>query len=240
MERRYYYTLFMFLALGVFLLTRRLMPKVPELAAVPWWKKGSLALGALVGGALGGKLPFVLAGGADWWSSTAWLSDGKTITTALLGGYLGVEITKLMLDVHAKTGDSFALPLALALAVGRFGCFFYGCCYGAPTDMPWGVDFGDGLRRHPTQIYEVAFHLCMAVLLWRLMATAVLRYQRLKLYFIAYGIFRFLTEFVRPEPRGELGLTFYQWVALLLIAVMSLLWYVDARWKARQVQPALG
>src|SRR4029450_6126480 len=89
--------------------------------------------------------------------------------------YRAVELTKLVLHIHVKTGDTFALPLALALAVGRFGCFFNGCCFGQPSNLPWAVDFGDGIRRHPTQLYEVLFHLTMAGVLIFLMRHELLR-----------------------------------------------------------------
>jgi prolipoprotein diacylglyceryltransferase len=147
----------------------------------------------------------------------------------LLGAYLAVELTKLLLGICQKTGDAFALPLALALAVGRWGCFCNGCCAGIPTDLPWGVDFGDGLYRHPTQVYESLFHGCMAGLLLWLTLAERLRYQRLKLYLICYGIFRFGMEFLRPEPANLAGLTFYQWVCVVLIGGMVAQWCYDAR-----------
>jgi phosphatidylglycerol---prolipoprotein diacylglyceryl transferase len=223
------YSLFMVLALGVFLLARRLQPTPPAVRALPWQQRAGLLAAAFLGGVLGAKLPFVLAGGADWWAGSAWLSDGKTITTALIGAYLAVELAKLLLGVRVKTGDTFALPLALALAVGRWGCFLGGCCYGSPTELPWGVDFGDGVLRHPTQVYEILFHLGMVVVLVAVIRAGALRGQRLKLYLIAYGVFRFLTEFLRPEPAGWLGLTFYQWVALVLVVGLSIQWVFDAR-----------
>jgi prolipoprotein diacylglyceryltransferase len=167
-----------------------------------------------------------------------WVGDGKTIVAALLGAYLGVEAAKLVLGVRVKTGDTYALPIALGLAVGRWGCFFNGCCYGVATDLPWAVDFGDGLRRHPTQVYEVLFHLSMAVVLWQLLRTGALRYQRLKLYLIAYGGYRFATEFIRPEPAWRLVLTFYQWGALVLVAAMAAQWLWDERLKRREEEAA--
>jgi len=223
------YTAFMILALLVFLLARRLAPLPRALAALLWWQRLTLGLAAFVGGALGAKLPFVFGRGESWLTEAAWISDGKTITTGLIGAYLAVELTKLALGVRVKTGDTFALPLALALAVGRLGCFFNGCCYGTATVLPWGIDFGDGVRRHPTQLYESLFHVTMAIVLWQLSRHHLLRYQRLKLYLIAYGTYRFFTEFIRPEPAWWHGLTFYQWAALILIAGMTIHWLVDAR-----------
>ena len=91
-------------------------------------------------------------------------------------------------------GDSFAVPVAASVAVGRLACFVGCCCYGAPTILPWGVDFGDGLRRHPTQLYEAAFHLSMAVVLVVLARRGLFRIQLIKLYILTYLAYRFLTH----------------------------------------------
>jgi phosphatidylglycerol---prolipoprotein diacylglyceryl transferase len=228
------YSSFMLLSLAVFLVARRFMPRPGSLALLPWWKRALITLAGFIGGSLGGKLPFVFssADGALTW--TAWLSDGKTITVALIGAYVAVELAKSLLDVTVKTGDGFAIPLALALAVGRLGCFCNGCCAGVETSLPWSVDFGDGVCRHPTQIYESLFHLGMAALLWGLLRSERFRYQLLKLYLIAYGVYRLCTEMIRPEPRDWWGLTFYQVVSVLLVAGLSLQWLVDERRKRRE------
>ena len=107
---------------------------------------------------IGAKLPFVLADWQGLLSGRAWFENGKTIVFGMVGGYFGVELAKALLGVRVKTGDSFAVPVAAAVAVGRLGCFAAGCCHGRSRALPWGVDFGDGLRRHPTQLYESAFH----------------------------------------------------------------------------------
>jgi prolipoprotein diacylglyceryltransferase len=254
--RRLAYAGFMLLAMLVFLLARRVMPKAEGLAAVPWRKRAGLLLAAFIGGSLGGKLPFAVTAFISWLSGapqldgrtiaaefvTAWVGDGKTIVAALIGAYLAVELAKRLLDVRVKTGDSFAVPLALAMAVGRWGCFFNGCCYGVETKLPWGVWFNvpgpDGATRlmkcHPTQIYESLFHLAMALVLIWLTLRGLLPRQRLKLYLIAYGVYRFLTEFIRPEPRYWPGLTFYQWAALGLVVGLLAQWWADQRSPARQ------
>jgi prolipoprotein diacylglyceryltransferase len=229
----------MLLVLAAFLLARHFLPRPRALQAVPWHFRVGLALAAFIGGALGAKLPFVVAAlagtlppsppGAGLLGDSAWLRDGKTITTGLVGAYLAVELTKLALGVRVKTGDTFALPLALALAVGRWGCFFNGCCHGTETALPWGADFGDGVRRHPTQAYESLFHLAMAGVLLLLLRRGALRTHHLQLYLIAYGVYRFLTEYIRPEPEVLLGLTFYQWVSAVLVAGLSAQWLLERR-----------
>ncbi|HLN28959.1 MAG TPA: prolipoprotein diacylglyceryl transferase family protein [Gemmataceae bacterium] len=229
MTPRLLYALFMFAALAVFVGARRWVAKPPELEHLPWWKKLVLATAGLAGGVLGAKLPFVLTGDYAVASAHVWLSDGKTIVTGLIGAYLAVELAKLALGIRIKTGDTYAVPLALALAVGRWGCFCNGCCYGTPTSLPWGVDFGDGILRHPTQIYESIFDLVMAVILWALASRALLPRQRLKLFLIAYGFYRLATELIRPEPVWLWNLTFYQAACLVLIVALLVQWIIDSR-----------
>jgi phosphatidylglycerol:prolipoprotein diacylglycerol transferase len=237
MQPHHWYTAFMLLALAVFLVARHYTPKPPELAALPFSHRLALGLAAFVGGALGAKLPFLFAEPLDWSDAESWLRavfrDGKTVVAGLGGAYLAVEAIKKILDIRVKTGDTFALPLALAMAVGRWGCFFNGCCYGTPTSLPWAVSFrqknGAWLRCHPTQIYESLFHLAMACVLLEVMHRGALKRQRLKLYLICYGVFRFLTEFIRPEEPWLLGLTAYQWGAMCLVIGLSLQWQMDRR-----------
>ncbi len=218
------YACLMLAAAAIFFLARRCLPASGNgLAALSRHDRRAIGLAAFIGGVLGAKLPFVFVRGADWFGP-AWLADGKTVTTGLIGAYIAVELMKLFLGIKAKTGDSFALPLALALAVGRWGCFFHGCCHGVPTQLPWGVDFGDGIARHPTQAYESLFHFTMALFLIQIIRRGWLRNQRLKVYIISYGIYRFFTEYIRPEPEYALGLTYFQWVALAMVIGLVMQW----------------
>jgi phosphatidylglycerol:prolipoprotein diacylglycerol transferase len=239
------YALFMFLALAVFLLARHFVPRPAGYDALPWWQRVLLGVSAFVGGVLGAKVPFVIEGlvrglsgqpaalparPTPWWAVNLWFADGKTILAGLAGAYLGVEVGKLALGVRVKTGDSFAIPLALAMTVGRWGCFVNGCCYGTPTHLPWGVRFpidDHAALRHPTQVYESLFHFAMALVLLDLLHRGALRRQRLKLYLIAYCVYRFLTEFIRDEPIWLTGLTFYQWAATVLAAALAVQWWLD-------------
>jgi prolipoprotein diacylglyceryltransferase len=190
-----------------------------------------IALGAFCGAMIGAKLPFVLADWNGLLSGMAWFSDGKTILTGLVGGYVGVVVAKWALCVDTHTGDSFVLPVAVAIGIGRLACFAVGCCFGTPTDLPWAVRFpasGDLLPRHPTQLYESLFHLSMAGIMAILLKRNIWRGQLMKAYIIAYAAYRFGTEFIRPEARLWLDLTGYQWVSLMLIAVFATLWWRDA------------
>lgn len=196
-----------------------------------------LALSAIVGGTLAAKLPYVLSDPDGAISGLAWLSDGRTLTWGLVGGYFGVELAKPFLGVKGKTGDGFAMPVAVSVGVGRLGCLWAGCCFGAPTELPWGMDFGDGVHRHPNQLYEAAFHFAAAGLLWLAHRRGWQPNQRIKLYVIGYMTFRFFAEWWRPEPIVGFGLTFYQWSALAFAALFVGLYAWDARKLTRAAAP---
>jgi phosphatidylglycerol:prolipoprotein diacylglycerol transferase len=227
------YTLVMLAAVVVMsLLLRRWQARLP----LAWWQKLGIGLGGFCGAMIGAKLPFLLSDWTGLMSGTAWLADGKTILCGIVGGYCGVEAAKWALDIRVKTGDSFAVPVAVGVAIGRLACFIGGCCYGTPTDLPWGVCFarsGDSLPRHPTQLYEAAFHLLMAGVLFAFQSRGLLRGQLIKLYILAYLSYRFFSELIRPEPRLLLGLTGYQWAALALAPLFLWLWWKDARQLSR-------
>ena len=210
------------------------------------WQRIGILVGALVGATLGAKLPFVFQSvffdsGDTLRLLSAWFADGKTVLWALVGGYVGVEFAKWTFYVRFSTGDTFVIGVAVAIAIGRVGCFLYGCCHGIATNQIWGVRFAianDGgiLLRHPTQLYESLFHLGFALLAW--WATrghgdemisnrwlSVFSGHWMILYLIAYAVFRFLTEFLRPEPVMMVGLTFYQWSSILIFTGFTILFW---------------
>lgn len=182
-----------------------------------------LGLGAFCGGMLGAKLPYLLLNPEGMMSGAAWLENGKTILTGLAGGYFGVEYVKWLRNIRVKTGDSFVVPLAVALGIGRIGCFIGGCCYGIETSLPWAVDFGDHVLRHPTQIYESLFHFAAAILFTYWRKHQILPGKLLKIYYLVYFAYRFVTEWIRPEPRLISGLTPYQVSAAILFLVFGIL-----------------
>ena len=93
--------------------------------------------------------------------------------------------------------------VAFAHGVGRIGCFFGGCCYGVETDSFLGVQFPHLPNPvHPTMLYEAAFLFALFGLLYYFTKKDI-RYS-LAAYCIGYSVFRFLIEFLRGDPRGEL------------------------------------
>jgi phosphatidylglycerol:prolipoprotein diacylglycerol transferase len=196
-------------------------------------QKFGIGIGAFCGSMIGAKLPFLLTDWQGVWGGTAWLAHGKTILCGIVGGYFGVEVAKKIVGVTSKTGDTFAVPVAVAVAIGRISCFFGGCCFGKPTTLPWGIVFPTSpidshLPRHPTQLYEAVFHAVMAGCLFHWQSRGEFRGQLIKLYILSYLAFRFVTEFIRPEMPLWLGLTGYQWSVMVLVPLFLYLWHRDA------------
>lgn len=208
------------------LLSRRYKSNLPLDARQKLW----LGLCAFSSAILGAKLPFLIPGVPGFADSGGLLISGRTILFGLVGGYAGVELAKWWIGVKVKTGDAFVVPVAASIGIGRLSCFFGGCCYGTPTELPWGIRFPqiDDLMRHPTQLYEALFHLTAAAVCAVLLRQRLLQGQLIKFYFISYFVYRFATEFIRPEATVMGGLTAYQWSAMFLIPIFLALWYRDA------------
>jgi phosphatidylglycerol:prolipoprotein diacylglycerol transferase len=151
-----------------------------------------------------------------------WLDflGGKTIVGGLLGGWIAVEIAKKYFHITDRTGDGYVAPLVLGIAIGRIGCFLTGLpdhTYGIATSLPWGIDFGDGIRRHPTQLYEIAFVLLWGSLLWLRSAWPHRQGDLFRLFMLGYFTFRLLVEFIKPVYRPD-DLSAIQWACLAGIA----------------------
>ncbi len=183
-----------------------------------------ILMAGLTGGVLGAKIPILVQ---EWDTLVARFPDpgplisGRSIVGGLVGGALAVILVKRWLGICDRRGNLFAPAIALGVAVGRIGCFLEGCCYGVPTRLPWGVDFGDGIPRHPTQLYECLFLLGLFLVLHRAQGRVTTPGLLFRALMIAYMSFRFLVEFIRVEPAGWLGLTIFQWVALLAVLYYS-------------------
>ncbi|QGZ41116.1 prolipoprotein diacylglyceryltransferase [Pseudoduganella flava] len=186
----------------------------------------AVVVGCILGAAIGNKLVFWIemphlwaAAAKDW----RLIASGQSIVGGLLGGLIGVEIAKKLTGITRSTGDQFILPLVAGTVVGRIGCFLAGLhdgTYGTPTALPWGVDFGDGIARHPTQLYDMLFVLVVGLLLWRSRA-ALARHSGLafKLYLSSYLAWRLLVDGIKPLPFDYgLGLSGIQLVCLLALA----------------------
>ncbi len=179
-----------------------------------WQIIAAAAVGGLIGSRLIGLLEQAPATGFHWQDLAR--PGGKTIVGGLLGGWLAVELTKLALHLRTRTGDLLAIPLCLGIAIGRLGCFFAGLAddtYGIPTTLPWGIDFGDGIRRHPTQLYEFLFLTGLAAVLWRYLNRPHPQGQIFRAFLAAYLAWRLLIDFIKPQPTLH-GMNMIQWACI--------------------------
>jgi prolipoprotein diacylglyceryltransferase len=174
----------------------------------------ALGLGAIAGAFLFGSTNMVLA---HMWQF------GHSIAGAIAGGTIAVELYKLANGIRESTGGQFVAPLAIGIAVGRLGCFFAGLpdfTYGTPTALPWGVDFGDGIPRHPVQLYESASMLAFLAVYLNGIARSSPLFVRQGFYLFVgwYALQRFAWEFLKPYPTlvGPLN-TFHFVCASLLV-----------------------
>src|SRR4030095_12372491 len=145
--------------------------------------------------------------------------SGKTVVGGLIGGLFAVEWAKRVLGVKRRTGDLFAIPLCAGIAIGRVGCFLAGLqddTYGARTSLPWGVDIGDGVARHPVQVYEVVWLCMVASWLWILSRRPNREGDIFKSFMVAYLAFGLGVELIKPGARIA-GLTAIQWACAAML-----------------------
>jgi prolipoprotein diacylglyceryltransferase len=153
---------------------------------------------------------------------------GKSILGAIIGATIAVESFKKIMKIKGSTGAYFVPSLVIGIAIGRIGCFLSGLedyTYGVETNFILGYDFGDGVLRHPVQLYESATMLLFfGYLLWI--------YGRDRDYFeknifyqfiLVYAIQRFIWEFLKPYESIALGLNIFQFLCLGLVVYQSII-----------------
>ena len=127
------------------------------------------------------------------------------------------------------TCDVFAPGIALGHVVGRFGCFFAGCCYGKPTTVPWAITFTNpyaaanvgtplNIPLHPTQLYEAGAEALILILLLATESRGK-RYpgRTFWLYMLLYAVSRYVIEMFRGDPRGTvLAFSTSQFISIIL------------------------
>jgi phosphatidylglycerol:prolipoprotein diacylglycerol transferase len=204
-----------------FLFFRRLRKNLGD--AVSEATRWSVITAGVAGAAVGSRILFWFEDPGltvtHWHDAVYWMS-GKTIVGGLIGGLFAVEWVKRRMGESSSTGDLFAAPIALGLAIGRIGCFLGGLpdeTYGTPTSLPWGVDFGDGIPRHPTQLYESIFAFALFLLLLRMMKRPHRNGDIFKLFMLMYMGWRLAIDFWKPEIRIA-GFSSIQWACLAMLA----------------------
>lgn len=182
------------LAVTVFVYHWRLKETAPLIERQGAGYAVALVLGAAIGGYGFGTLNLWLSGIPE---------IGRSILGALFGAIAAIELYKWRAGIHGSTGVVFVAGLATSILIGRWGCFLAGLAdvtYGTPTNLPWGHDFGDGIQRHPVQLYEsFSMGLFLVMSLW------LLRHR--SEFFLSNGFYllvawyaaqRFVWEFFKP------------------------------------------
>lgn len=143
--------------------------------------------------------------------SELFLSGGRIAIQGLSfhGGLLGALLAGLIFARRAKISwrtlaDICAPAVALGYGFGRIGCFLNGCCYGAPSTLPWATRFlldpagGNWTApSHPTQLYAALGSWVIFGLLLRLRGRLPGRGQLFFAYLGLYSLLRFSVEFLR-------------------------------------------
>jgi prolipoprotein diacylglyceryltransferase len=218
-------------------------------AAAVWW----LSRQRLQFPAQSFQLPYVAAlvfgaglGAYLFGSANLWLSGqsgiARSVEGALAGGIVAIELYKWTAGITLRTGARFALPLAVGIAIGRLGCYFAGLddfTYGTPTSLPWGHDFGDGVLRHPVQLYESAAMAVFALIyvLAVLNRNAFVITNGFYLALAYYGAQRFLWEFLKPYGALIGPLTLFHLLSLSILLYAGVMLATTP--KARPLQNEL-
>ncbi len=194
----------------------------------------NVALFAIVLGIVGAKLLFILVTYSweeiiDGLRSNGFsfiMNSGLVFYGGLIGGVAGAFIAAAIFKIKlADYCDAIVPTLPLAHAIGRLGCFFSGCCYGAVTDAWYGVCFPNSvsgldptLRVIPTQLIESGANLLVFIFLLWFTRRQRRGYTALFVYMMIYAAERFLIEFLRgDEIRGIYGLfSTSQWISIAL------------------------
>jgi phosphatidylglycerol:prolipoprotein diacylglycerol transferase len=182
-----------------------------------YWR---IQLITLLGAIFGAKL-VVLMGDHLWpavplhWHDV--LTSGRSIVGGLIFGFLAAEIAKPLMGYTLPPNDRFATVLPFSFAIGRFGCFLQGCCRGIAHDGILSVTYADGIARHPVQLYEAAFNVAIGIAFIVLLRRGRLQHRFFATYLIAYGAYRFATEFIRATPHPLGGYSVYQLFSIVMI-----------------------
>lgn len=208
-------------AISVFLLTWLRYKKIYRaelLLDIVFW--------VMLFGVIGGRLFYVLVYNFDYYltnplDSLAVWKGGMSIHGGVLGGILGLLIASKKNKVTFWTmADAFAPAVFLGLMFGRLGNWINGELMGTPSALPWAVDFGDGVLRHPWPLYAALAHFLACFVLIGIQKIRSLPTGAMTaLFFFVWGLNRFVLEFWRAadpaQPGQFLTLSIGQWLALI-------------------------
>ena len=175
-----------------------------------------VAFGVIIGGRLG----YCLFYGDGYYLAhpleiLAVGNGGMSFHGGLVGALLACVVFSLTQHMPLLSlGDLVVCGAPLGLFFGRCANFVNGELYGAPTQLPWGVDFtGTGLMYHPSQLYEALLEGLLIFAVLNLLARRLPPLPRgffTGLFLVLYGCIRILIEFVRL-PDAQIGYFLGSW-----------------------------
>ncbi|HXG67044.1 MAG TPA: prolipoprotein diacylglyceryl transferase [Blastocatellia bacterium] len=168
-----------------------------------------------------------------WLSANVIHSGGQ-----YLGGFLAALGASMILArawqlSWPQMADVFAPGLALGNVIGRLGCFAGGCCWGQPTTSWMGVQFSERAQEIngvpanvallPTQLIEASANLAIFVFLLGLWKRKAFNGQIILVHMILYSLERFIVEFWRADPRGQImGFSTAQSISVIILPLSFL------------------
>lgn len=211
----------------------------------------TLLSGGIIAGILGGRVLHLII---DPTQFTSWLDliafwEGGF---AELGSIIAITTFVVLYLYRQKIDllrlmDLAALYMPIIQSFTRVGCFFAGCCYGAPTSLAWGVTYTNPLslaplcvKLHPAQLYA-AFCCFLLFIALKIMVPVLKRPGQLfSFYFMGAGLIRFTIDFWRDDrifaqaPNTAISLfSSYQWIALGIFAVGLISFILTSQGKQR-------
>lgn len=205
----------------------------------------NLIIFTVIGGVIGGKLLFIITEMKSILKDPSILLNfgyGFVVYGAILAGAFTIYIYCKKKKWNVLELIDLTVPgLAIAQGFGRIGCFLAGCCYGAETDLSIGVVFPEGslapagVHLHPTQIYSSVFDFILGFFLLYYSKKQRKDGKVAGMYLMLYSVGRFLVEFLRNDPRGNVGvLSTSQFIAIFTLIVGIIIFNANKIFKGEK------
>ncbi len=173
----------------------------------------------------------------------------KTMFGGVLFGTGAYLLIRYIFNFKHSVWDTVAIAFPAAVSIQTIGCFFYGCCFGNPSSLPWAVQypvmslahyhqFNLGLLTyndlyslpvHPVQLYGLPGGILVILLVIKFRKTWKADGSLLLSSVIFFALMRFVLEFFRDslsnKSGGEMLWIFkqVQWQYLIFVVLMTLL-----------------
>jgi len=192
-------------------------------------------------------------------------TSDKNLLGGIVFGVIAILTGKYILRIRHNLLDAFAIIVPVSFGIQKIGCFLNGCCYGKPTNLPWGVQYPVNslpyfshyesglisnhdllsLPVHPVQLYEAAGAFLVAYLVFKSIKYWMASGNLFAFSILLFCFSRFLTEFFRDiqahTTGGEMIGPFnqIQWFMLFVLLLLSMILYYREKNVGSHVQPNL-